>query len=264
MLDCSAYGLLSGLTPIGYDHLTVKAHYFLSSWRQGKFDHSLCEEFRTLPAHSSAGSGIYTATAFAHFFKGNLEAAKQSLQKAYQAAGIKATSGDLCCVTPALLHAMFPLEAGELWEESIPPPMDPLRRLVIAESLHAKSPLLTLHHLNAFLSHPSYGYEYILFQFHNSSTAEGVRHLLDVSKTWALLRPDLEPVWTLLAATLRLYSGLQGVKKKTKTAAREGAVTSLFSAFAVCSPSPTSEVFGEIIVCLFIELYCCKGDFGMS
>lgn len=93
-------------------------------------------------------------------------------------------------------------------------------------------------------------------QFHNPSTAEHVRHLLVLSKTWALLRPDLEPVWTLLAATLRLYSGLQGVKAKSKAAAREGAVASLFSALTVCSPDPTSEVFAEIIVGFGTGMFC--------
>ncbi|KAL5967803.1 Tetratricopeptide repeat protein 37 [Taenia solium] len=168
--------------------------------------------------------------------------------KAYRATGMEVTADGLSCLLPALLHATRPLGAERLWEELISSSVDPLRRLVIAECLHVKPPPLTLHHLEAFLSHPSYGYEYFLFQFHNSSTAEHVRHLLVLSKAWTLLRPDLEPVWTLLAAALRLYSGLQDVKGKSKSAAREGAVASLFSAFAVCSPDPTSELLTQELV----------------
>ena len=60
--------------------------------------------------------------------------------------------------------------------------------------------------------------------------------MLALSKTWAFLRPDMEPVWTLLAATQRLFSKLE---KKTVT--RELIVAALLSAFAVCLPNPTSE-----------------------
>ncbi|VDK36094.1 unnamed protein product [Taenia asiatica] len=232
-LGKSAYALLSELTPTDYERLTVKAHYFLSSCCQGKFDQSLCGEFQTLAADSSAGFGVYAATAFAHLSKGNLEAARRVFVKAYRATGMEVTADGLSCLLPALLHATRPLGAEGLWEELISSSVDPLRRLVIAECLHVKPPPLTLHHLEAFLSHPSYGYEYFMFQFHNSPTAEHIRHLLVLSKAWTLLRPDLEPVWTLLAAALRLYSGLQDVKGNSKSAAREGAIASLFSAFAI-------------------------------
>ncbi|KAL5110680.1 Tetratricopeptide repeat protein 37 [Taenia crassiceps] len=220
-----AYDLLSELTPTDYERLTVKAHYFLSSCCQGKFDRPLCEEFQTLAADSSASCGVHAAKAFALLSKGNLEAARHILVKAYRAAGMEATADGLSCLAPALLHATLPLEAEGQWKEFISSQFDPLRRLIIAEGLN-----------------------YFLFRFHNSSTIEQVRHLLALSKAWAFLRPDSEPVWTLLAATLRLYSRLQDVKEESKTAARKGAVASLFSAFAVCSPDPTSEVLAQELV----------------
>ncbi|EUB59387.1 Tetratricopeptide repeat protein 37 [Echinococcus granulosus] len=242
-LSSSAYDLLSVFTPTDYERLTVKAHYFLSSCSQGKLDQSLCEEFQALAADSPVGCGVCAATALANLFKGNSDATRNSLVRAYRAAGMEVTLGSLSCLAPALLHAALPSEVEGLWEELSSFSVDPIRRLVIAEGLHVKPPSLALHHLSAFLSHPSYGYEYFLFQFRNSSTTEHIRHLLTLSKTWALLRPDSEPVWTLLAATLRLYSRLQGVKPKSRVAAREGAVASLLSAFTVRSPDPTSETF---------------------
>ncbi|CDS42708.1 tetratricopeptide repeat protein 37 [Echinococcus multilocularis] len=243
-----AYNLLSVFTPTDYERLTVKAHYFLSSCSQGKLDQSLCEEFQALAADPPIGCGVCAATAFANLFKGKSDAARNSLVRAYRAAGMEVTLGSLSCLAPALLHAALPSEVEGLWEELTSFSVDPIRRLVIAEGLHVKPPSLALHHLSAFLSHPSYGYEYFLFQFRNSSTTEHIRHLLTLSKSWALLRPDSEPVWTLLAATLRLYSRLQGVKPKSRVAAREGAVASLLSAFTVRSPDPTSETLTQELV----------------
>lgn len=77
---------------------------------------------------------------------------------------MEVTADGLSCLVPVVLHATLPLEAEGLWEELVSSSVDPLRLLVIAEALNVKPPPLTLHHLDAFISHPSYGYEYFLFQ----------------------------------------------------------------------------------------------------
>ncbi len=56
------------------------------------------------------------------------------------------------------------------------------------------------------------------------------------------MRPDLSQIWSLLAATLRLFSLVSGLKRKAKTAAQTNAVNCLLKASTVSDNYPNFPV----------------------
>ncbi|KAM7538384.1 hypothetical protein Aperf_G00000067765 [Anoplocephala perfoliata] len=258
-----AHDLVSKLDASDLDRLTVKAHYFLSSCQQGNLDEVLREEFaKNITIKESSSSGIHSAVALAQLSKGNLGAAKQAFMGVYRSLGINddatASSCSLSCLVSALLEDPSAIPSpkkleGELSTNLLASSINPLRRIVLAESLRIKTPYASIpsvDNLEAFLENPAYGYEWLLLTFSNSLPLKEATQILALVKTWAYLRPDKEPVWTLLATAQRLYADLEVTKTKkgAKVKALESAFSSLRSAAAVCPPDPTSEMLTQELV----------------
>ncbi|VDD74161.1 unnamed protein product [Mesocestoides corti] len=243
-----ANDLLSECSARACDCLTVKAHYFLSTCHRGKPEFSLCDELQALSEDTSLprSCSVHAALAVFHLSKGQTGEAMQAFLDVYSATGGEVLRDSLWCLAPAFVHFAKvpppPEVVDDVCRGLSAPSVNPFRRYFLTQCLQPSAMLSVVHLLDAIIAEPSYAYEFLTSQFRSSPNKHEAKCLMAISKTWVFLRPDMEPVWSLLAATLRLYSGTVGLKEKAKLAAQKDAVRCLVSASITCAPHPTSSV----------------------
>ncbi|VUZ40779.1 unnamed protein product [Hymenolepis diminuta] len=241
--------------------ITVRAHYLLSAFQQGKIGISELHAFTNLLIpENKASSGVHAVVALIHLSIFDFFAAKQALQNTYSACNLNASSAHYL----EGLTAAFIKNTAETFSDAAEfirltsglkfnPKSNSLRCAVLEQGLlydlNSLPVIPLVEGWDAFLDSPIFAYEWLNLMFALSPTLEQAKQALALVKTWVYLRPNEEALWTLLAAAQRLYAGLQVVKKyKEKAKVMESGISCLQSATAVCQPCPTSEIMTKELV----------------